>query len=154
MNKPRALQWQHSQAYVIWPDGPPFKGTVRPDWICMRVVPLESPLKGHQTLCVFVFLISVLSSLLISSYFLGKTFFFAKFYFVHPYIFSGIEVCTECGQLFFKSICLLPMPQPQDLVFSEGDEIRSPALNFVTLTNQACTMRTLKTGAVNIVSFW
>jgi hypothetical protein len=26
----------------------PFKGTVRPDWICMRVVPLERPGKGHQ----------------------------------------------------------------------------------------------------------
>jgi hypothetical protein len=26
------------------------KGTVRPDWICMRVVSLESPLKGHQPL--------------------------------------------------------------------------------------------------------
>ncbi len=25
-------------------------GTVRPDWICMRVVPLESPLKWHQPL--------------------------------------------------------------------------------------------------------
>jgi hypothetical protein len=32
------------------------KGTVRPDWICMRVVPLESPLKGHQPLYVFDFL--------------------------------------------------------------------------------------------------
>jgi hypothetical protein len=38
----------------------PLKGTVRPDWICMRVVPLESPLKGHQPLYVFDFLISVL----------------------------------------------------------------------------------------------
>ncbi len=38
-----------------------FKGTVRPDWICMRVVPLESPLKGHQPLYVFDFLISVLN---------------------------------------------------------------------------------------------
>jgi hypothetical protein len=28
----------------------PFKGTVRPDWICMRVVSLESPLKAHQPL--------------------------------------------------------------------------------------------------------
>ncbi len=28
----------------------PFKGTVRPDWICMRVVPLERPGKGHQPL--------------------------------------------------------------------------------------------------------
>ncbi len=37
------------------------KGTVRPDWICMRVVPLESPLKGHQPLHVFDFLISVLN---------------------------------------------------------------------------------------------
>ncbi len=37
------------------------KGTVRPDWICMRVVPLESPLKGHQPLYVFDFLISVLN---------------------------------------------------------------------------------------------
>jgi hypothetical protein len=36
-------------------------GTVRPDWICMRVVPLESPLKGHQPLYVFDFLISVLN---------------------------------------------------------------------------------------------
>ncbi len=35
--------------------------TVRPDWICMRVVPLESPLKGHQPLCVFDFFISVLN---------------------------------------------------------------------------------------------
>jgi hypothetical protein len=26
------------------------KGTVRPDWICMRVVSLESPLKAHQRL--------------------------------------------------------------------------------------------------------
>jgi hypothetical protein len=25
-----------------------FKGTVRPDWICMRVLSLESPLKGHK----------------------------------------------------------------------------------------------------------
>ncbi len=31
------------------------KGTVRPDWICMRVVSLESPLKGHQQLYVFLF---------------------------------------------------------------------------------------------------
>ncbi len=38
-----------------------FKGTVRPYWICMRVVPLESPLKGHQPLYVFDFLISVLN---------------------------------------------------------------------------------------------
>jgi len=37
------------------------KGTVRPDWIWMRVVPLESPLKGHQPLSVFDFLISVLN---------------------------------------------------------------------------------------------
>ncbi len=27
-----------------------FKGTVRPDWIYMRVVSLESPLKAHQPL--------------------------------------------------------------------------------------------------------
>ena len=32
------------------------KGTVRPDWICIRVVSLESPLKGHQPLYVFNFL--------------------------------------------------------------------------------------------------
>ena len=29
-----------------------FEGTVRPDWLCMRVVPLDSPLKGHQLLYV------------------------------------------------------------------------------------------------------
>jgi len=39
------------------------KGTVRPDWICMRVVSLESPLKGHQLLYVFDFLISLLNIL-------------------------------------------------------------------------------------------
>jgi hypothetical protein len=37
------------------------KGTVWPDWICMRVVPLESPLKGHQPLYILDFLISVLN---------------------------------------------------------------------------------------------
>jgi hypothetical protein len=26
------------------------KGTVRPDWICMRVVSLKSPLKAHKPL--------------------------------------------------------------------------------------------------------
>jgi hypothetical protein len=38
-----------------------FNGTVRPVWICTRVVPLESPLKGHQPLYVFDFLILVLN---------------------------------------------------------------------------------------------
>ncbi len=33
-----------------------FKGILRPDWICMRVVSLESPLKGHQPLYVLNFL--------------------------------------------------------------------------------------------------
>ncbi len=33
---------------------------VRPDWICMRVVPLDRPWKGHQLLKVLDFLISVL----------------------------------------------------------------------------------------------
>ncbi len=34
-----------------------FKGTVRPDWICMRVLPLDRPWKGHQPLKVFLFFI-------------------------------------------------------------------------------------------------
>ncbi len=38
-----------------------FKGTVRPDWIRMRVVLLESPLKGHQPLYVFNFLFLILN---------------------------------------------------------------------------------------------
>ncbi len=37
------------------------KGTVRPDWICMRVVSLESSLKGHQPLYVFNFLFLILN---------------------------------------------------------------------------------------------
>ncbi len=37
------------------------KGTVRPDWICMRVVSLESPLKGHQPLYVLNFLFFILN---------------------------------------------------------------------------------------------
>ncbi len=40
-----------------------FKGTVRPDWICMRVVSLESTLKGHQPLYVFNFLFLILNIL-------------------------------------------------------------------------------------------
>ncbi len=37
------------------------KGTVRPDWICMRVVSLESPLKAHQPLYVLNFLFWILN---------------------------------------------------------------------------------------------
>ncbi len=37
------------------------KGTVRPDWICMRVVSLESPLKGHEPLYVLNFLFLILN---------------------------------------------------------------------------------------------
>jgi hypothetical protein len=37
------------------------KGTVRPDWICLRVVSLKSPLKGHQPLYVFNFLFLILN---------------------------------------------------------------------------------------------
>ncbi len=36
-------------------------GTVRPDWIYMRVVPLDRPWKGHHLLKVFDFLISLLN---------------------------------------------------------------------------------------------
>ncbi len=45
----------------LWISNSIIKGTVRPDWICMRVVSLKSPLKGHQPLDVFDFLISVLN---------------------------------------------------------------------------------------------
>ncbi len=38
-----------------------FKGTVRPDWICMRVVSLENPLKGHQPLYVINFFFLILN---------------------------------------------------------------------------------------------
>jgi hypothetical protein len=31
------------------------KGTVRPDWICMRVVRLESPLKGDHRYMFLIF---------------------------------------------------------------------------------------------------
>ncbi len=37
------------------------KGTVRPDWICMRVVSLDRPWKSHQLLKVFDFLILVMN---------------------------------------------------------------------------------------------
>ncbi len=39
----------------------PIKGTVRPDWICMRVVSLESPFKGHQPAYVLNFLFLILN---------------------------------------------------------------------------------------------
>ncbi len=38
-----------------------FKGTIRPDWIFMRVVPLDRPWKGDQPIQVFDFLISLLN---------------------------------------------------------------------------------------------
>jgi hypothetical protein len=38
-------------------------GTVRPDWICMRVVSLKSPSKGHQPLYVYNFFIFYLEFL-------------------------------------------------------------------------------------------
>jgi hypothetical protein len=37
------------------------KGTIRPDWICMKGVSLNRSLKGHQPLYVSDFLISVLN---------------------------------------------------------------------------------------------
>ncbi len=40
-----------------------FKGTVRPDWICMRVVSLESTFKGHQPLYVKKILFLILNIL-------------------------------------------------------------------------------------------
>jgi hypothetical protein len=40
----RSPLWFATQWVII------LKGTVRPDWICMRVVSLESPLKAHQPL--------------------------------------------------------------------------------------------------------
>ena len=39
------------------------KGTIRPDWISLRVVSLDGPLKGHQPLYVFDFLILLLNIL-------------------------------------------------------------------------------------------
>ncbi len=39
----------------------PFEGTVRPDWISLRVVSLDGPLKGHQPLYVFDFFILILN---------------------------------------------------------------------------------------------
>jgi hypothetical protein len=53
---------------VLQPSSQSFKGKVRPDWICMRVVSLDRPYKGHQPLffLFFIFdleyLISVQSS--------------------------------------------------------------------------------------------
>ncbi len=38
----------------MWIEPTALKGTVRPDWICMRVVPLDRPGKEHQPLYVFL----------------------------------------------------------------------------------------------------
>ncbi len=56
MSFSRPIQWYHSRADPIWPDG-----TFTFTFTCTRVVPLESPLKGHQPLYVFDFFISVLN---------------------------------------------------------------------------------------------
>jgi hypothetical protein len=50
-----------SAAMILLLCGLVFKGTVRPDWICMRVVSLESSLKRHQPLYVFNFLFLILN---------------------------------------------------------------------------------------------
>jgi hypothetical protein len=51
-----ALQSRLQHIYHVQPYARvDLKGTVRPDWICMRVVSLDSPLKEHQMLYVFKF---------------------------------------------------------------------------------------------------
>jgi hypothetical protein len=35
--------------------GPQIKGTIKPDWNSLRVVPLDRPGKGHQPLWIFDF---------------------------------------------------------------------------------------------------
>jgi hypothetical protein len=54
-SSPSAL-WKKEQTRIV-------KGTVRPDWICMRVISLKSPLKAHKPLKVFNFLFSLLNIL-------------------------------------------------------------------------------------------
>jgi len=44
---------EEKQAFLDGVGASTFKGTLRPDWICMSVVSLESTLKGHQPLYVF-----------------------------------------------------------------------------------------------------
>ncbi len=44
------IHFHQSLVYFLEEKNPVLKGTVRPDWICMRVVSLESPLKAHQLL--------------------------------------------------------------------------------------------------------
>ncbi len=46
---------RRSSQIVLFLKNRNIKGTVRPDWICMRVVSMERPLKGHQPLYVFNF---------------------------------------------------------------------------------------------------
>ncbi len=74
------------------------------------------------------------SSLLISSYFLAKRFFFSKLCFDYPIIFSGIEVCMVRAQALAKAILALANAQASNLVFSQADEIRRLSPNFVTLS--------------------
>ncbi len=50
---------QIREKILVWEN--PLKGTVWQDWICMRVVSLKSPLKGHQPLYVFYFLFLILN---------------------------------------------------------------------------------------------
>ncbi len=102
------------------------KGTLRPDWICMRVVPLDRPWNEHQPLHVFDFLISLLTiwkDLKILSRFIQKwiqppacsdyglyrilsSYWLAHFYLVKKSAkvlhYSG----TDCGMLEFFNILL------------------------------------------------
>jgi len=66
------------------------KGTVRPDWICMRVVSLESPLKGHQPLYVFNFFVFDLEYLMSSKFWAASCKNESKLLLVR------FTVCIEC----------------------------------------------------------
>jgi hypothetical protein len=98
------------------------KGTVRLDWICMRVVSLESPLKDHQPLYVFNFLFynfkvlsrSIQKGLQFSCLF-GSQFACAQaaIFFVKPYSINAGEtsIVLICGSQVKNDI--IPQPKPK-----------------------------------------
>ncbi len=105
------------------------KGTVRPDWICMRVVSMESPLKEHLN---FLFLIlNIWKDFKILSRFMQKwiqppacsdhglhrtlsSYWLAHFYLMKKSAKELLYFCLDCGMMKFFTF----KPQPKEQFIS------------------------------------
>ncbi len=69
------------------------------------------------------------------------------------YFFLALKSAENVRSYFSNPFCSSPTIKPRNFVFSQDDEIRSPALYFVTLLNYHSTMTALETEDVNNIIF-